>query len=182
MLLHAAHNRLWLLSIRARMLSTQGLLGVRPHLMIFVCVFDIRLFVLTLLAATLLICLLQYALVALYLLLEVLLERRHPILHVHLSDDRGGRIIRLHAHWVCGNVVLLVDLRAPSGVLSLGDVLFRHVLILVRRMCHFIAGGTAGTCSLLVYRAWGSYEGAGFCLRDKLRVLWVVGQAKVMLR
>jgi hypothetical protein len=181
-LLHAAHHWLWLLSVGARMLSTQGLLGVRPHLMIFVCVFDIRLFFLTLLAAPLLICLLQYALVALYLLLEVLLERRHPILHVHLSDDRGGRIIRLHTHWVGGNVVLLVDLGSPSGVLSLGDVLFRHVLILVRRMCHFIAGGTAGTCSLLVYRAWGSYEGARLCLRDLLRVLWVVRQAKVMLR
>ena len=182
MLLHAAHHWLWLLSVCSRMLSTQGLLGVRPHLMIFVCVFDIRLFVLTHLAAPLLICLLQYALVALYLLLEVLLERRHPILHVHLCYYGLRRIVCLHAHWVCGNVVLLVDLGSPSGVLSLGDVLFRHVLILVRRMCHFIAGGTAGTCSLLVDRAWGSYEGARLCLRDLLRVLWVVGQAKVMLR
>jgi len=79
-------------------------------------------------------------------------------------------------------VVLLVDLRAPSGVLSLRDVLFRHVLILVSRMCDFIAGGTAGTGRLLVDRAWSSYEGARLCLRDLLRVLGVVGQAKVMLR
>ena len=66
------------------MLSTQGLLGVRPALIMFFCVFGTRLLLLALLAAPLLICLLQYALVALYLLLQVLLERRHPILHVHL--------------------------------------------------------------------------------------------------
>ena len=146
------------------------------------CVFGTRLLLLALLAAPLLICLLQYALVALYLLLQVLLERRHPILHVHLRYyGRGGRgIIRLHAHRVGGNVVLLVD--PPPRVLSLRDVLLRHVLILVRRMCHFVAGGTAGNCRLLVDRAWRSNEGAGFRLRDKLRVLGVVRQAKVMLR
>lgn len=165
------------MSICARMFSTQGLLGVGPHLMMLVCVFGIQLLVLALLAAPLLIGLLEYALVALYLLLQVLLEGCHPILHVHLSDYGGRRIVRLHADWVGGNVVLLVDLRAPSGVLSLGDVLFRHILILVWRMCDFIAGGTAGTGRLLVDRAWGSYEGAGLCLRDLLRVLGVVGQA-----
>ena len=86
MLLHAAHYWLWLLSICARMFSTQGLLGVRPYLMMLVCVFGIQLLVLALLAAPLLIGLLEYALVALYLLLQVLLEGCHPILHVHLSD------------------------------------------------------------------------------------------------
>ena len=77
-------------------------------------------------------------------------------------------------------MVLLVD--PPPRVLSLRDVLLRHVLILVRRMCHFVAGGTAGNGRLLVDRAWRSNEGAGFRLRDKLRVLGVVRQAKVMLR
>ena len=137
MLLHAAYYWLWLMSTGTCMLSIQGLFGVCPDLrsmMIFVYIFDIRLLV-TLLRATMLIGLLENALVALNLLLQVLLEGGHSILDVHLSDDGGRRIVRFHAHrghWVCSYMVLLVDLRAPTRVLSLGDVLFRHVLILVR--------------------------------------------------
>jgi hypothetical protein len=81
-------------------------------------------------------------LVALNLLLKILLEGGHSILDMHLSDDGGRRIVPFHTHrghWVSSNVVLLVDLRAATGVLSVGDVFFRHVLILVRRMCDFIA-------------------------------------------
>ena len=94
---------------------------------------------------------------------------------MHLCYDGGRRIVPFHAHgghWVGSDLVFLVDLRAPTGVLSLRDVLFRHVLILVVR--NFIAGGTARTGRLLVDRAWGSNEGSRLCLRDLLWVLRVV--------
>jgi hypothetical protein len=144
--------------------------------MVLVHVFDIRLLV-TLLRATMLIGLLEYALVALNLLLQVLLEGRHPILDMHLSDYGGRRIVPFHAHRghrVSSDMVLLVDLRAPAGVLSLRDVLFRHVLILVGGMRNFIARGTARTGRLLVDRAWCSNEGTRLCLRYLLWVLRVV--------
>ena len=142
--------------------------------MILVYIFDIRLLV-TLLRAAMLIGLLEYALVALNLLLEVLLEGGHPILDVHLCYDGGGRgIVPFHAHGghrVSSDMIFLVGLRAPTGVLSLRDVLFRHVLILVG---DFITGGTARTGRLLVDRAWRSYEGSRLCLGDLMWVLRVV--------
>jgi hypothetical protein len=145
--------------------------------MMLVHVFDIRLLV-TLLRATMLIGLLEYALVALNLLLQVLLEGCHPILDMHLCYYGGGRrIVPFHAHRcrrVSSDMVLLVDLKAPTRVLSLGDVLFRHVLILVGRVCDFIARGTARTGRLLVDRAWCSNEGTRLCLRYLLWVLRVV--------
>ena len=58
--------------------------------MMLVYVFGIRLLIVTTGAATLLIGLLEYALVALNLLLEILLEGGHAaILDMHFSDDGG---------------------------------------------------------------------------------------------
>ena len=192
MLFHGAANyRLWLMPMGAWMFSSEWLFGVWPDLllahswMMLVYVFGIRLLIVTTGAANLLIGLLEYALVALNLLLEILLEGGHAaILDMHFSDDGWWRIVRFHAHrgrhWgVRSDMVLLLlfALRAPTWVLSMSsNVLFRHVLILVvrRRMCYFIAWGTARTCRLLVDRAWRSNESAWLCLRDLLGVLRVV--------
>ncbi len=176
MILHAANNglRIWAISRS----PGQWFLCICTLTWVFVVLNRLPTrFLVALL--TLFVSLLEDALVVLYLLLQVLLEGTHAILHMHLSYDGLWWIIGLqHRSWcdygVCGDVILGVW-DSSARILPL-HVLLRHVMILV---IHLIAWWPARAGVLFVDATWCSDESGWFCCLGRLMVL---GEAQVMLR
>ena len=169
MLLHTARHWLRIPAIWASLPSGQRLLGIRALLALLCHFFHLEFFV-THLSAALFIGLFEYALVVLDLFLQILLERCHSILHVHLSYYGRWGIIAFDrdCRRICGYMVFLIGICSAARVIPvrLLLILLWHVMILILGMAHFIAWRPTGNVVrlLLVDGARRTNEGIGFGL------------------